>query len=104
MLFVIDTNYLIHALDFVMKLHGYLPSGLLIPYMVLQELDGLKNSQKEARRAIDFLYRNESIRIQKLDESLSHPIHPDDQILDCCMYAVQYLSPVVYFLCNGSII
>jgi predicted ribonuclease YlaK len=104
MLFVIDTNYLIHALDFIMKLHELHPCGLLIPYAVVQELDGLKISKKEARRAIDFLYRNDKIRIQKLDESVSHPIHPDDQILDCCLFAIQRISHAVYFMCNGNTI
>ncbi len=99
-----DTNYLIHSLDFVIQLHALLPNDYLlyIPLTVIQELDGLKNSNSQARRAIDYLYHStHQLRIQRIDEVLDRYILNDDQILDCCLYTIRHLSPTVFFLCNG---
>ena len=61
-LYVIDTNILIHAPEAILNFED---NEVVIPMVVLEELDGLKNSEKEkgrnAREAIRCL---ESLRAQ----------------------------------------
>ncbi|KAG9292192.1 hypothetical protein G9A89_023912 [Geosiphon pyriformis] len=113
---VVDTNFLISHLSFVKTLvYEYAKAYQLIvivPWIVLQELDGLKTSQRKsdlpgtgplnqfpqqvnlstlAKTAIAFLHncfmsKQEGVRGQKLDEKLEKSECNDDKILDCCRY------------------
>jgi rRNA-processing protein FCF1 len=103
---VIDTNYLIHSLEYVKELHLLLPAEviLFLPLMVIQELDGLKSKHLEARKAIDYIHQSmdQKIRIQRMDEIVRPLIENDDRILDSCLYVMQKLTPSVFFLCNDK--
>ncbi len=77
---------------------------MLIPWIVTQELDGLKSSSNSysnggtdanvsylARQAINFIYQrllanDGSLRGQKLTEAIDPKSVGDDAILDCCRY------------------
>lgn len=117
---VFDTNVLITHLNFVRRLidtHGTeasrWPSAsqngrqkalitFLIPWIVVQELDGLKSHNRggsevnlgdKARAAIKYLedelvkpLESRRIRAQKLTEHIENQQSNDDNILDCCRY------------------
>lgn len=108
---ILDTNFLISNLSLVTDLakvadtYGFV---IVVPWVVLQELDSLKLNHKKtnvtadgqkmsvavlARKATDWIYRalaNLDRRVvgQKLTENCSprSDLHGDDGILDCCMY------------------
>lgn len=108
---VLDTNFLISNLTIVMKLktlarkYGYV---IVVPWVVIQELDGLKSIHRKtdtmddgfqlsvatlARKATDWIFsalakRDPRVVGQKMTEICSSTpnLHGDDGILDCCMY------------------
>ncbi|KAH8243292.1 hypothetical protein KR032_006378, partial [Drosophila birchii] len=100
--FVLDTNILMHNIKFVDALTeviipGTAGSMLYIPYVVIKELDKLKNSSENkrdqfARQAIRYLNSkfDESLQIQAQSalEEAEHLIDvdsPDDSIINCCL-------------------
>ncbi|KAJ1781632.1 hypothetical protein LPJ59_007005, partial [Coemansia sp. RSA 2399] len=117
---VIDTNFFIDHLLLISKLadvaaiHGIL---IVVPWIVLQELDGLKTSSKiprpqeglDSSEKVGALARNSSrflereierndspFRFQKRSEYLQHEQINDDKILDCCLYiSEKHQLPVV---------
>ncbi|CAG8554548.1 9420_t:CDS:2 [Acaulospora morrowiae] len=117
---VVDTNFLISHLAFLKTLiQEYAKKNrllIIIPWIVLQELDGLKSRpsksydfsngvqpdlQKLAQNAIYFLHnclvdKVDGIRGQKLDEKMEKHEHNDDKILDCCRYfRAKTLNPII---------
>jgi predicted ribonuclease YlaK len=100
---VLDTNILLSHLDFLMELKDCAIKGvgrpvLVIPWTVMQELDGLKNQDgigDRARRAIQFLHscflsNHPRVRGQTMEEvntELSNMAieNNDDRILHCCL-------------------
>ncbi|CAG8445622.1 3683_t:CDS:2 [Ambispora leptoticha] len=105
---VVDTNFLLSHLAFVKSLiyeHAKLNNlVIIVPWIVLQELDGLKGCPKKqhnnnsqpalstlAQTAINFLHNcllngQEGVRGQRLDENVDKAEKNDDKILDCCRY------------------
>ncbi|KAI7897812.1 PIN domain-containing protein [Cokeromyces recurvatus] len=103
---VLDTNFLISKLgylDAVLDLANKHPYSLLVilPWIVIKELDGLKNGRKDvalssrnAMRFIELRLRDKQISLkgQKKNEILDTTLlknsraKGDDLILDCCMY------------------
>ncbi|KAJ2126027.1 hypothetical protein IW147_000499 [Coemansia sp. RSA 720] len=108
---VIDTNYFIDHLSLIRGLaeqaleHGLV---LVVPWVVLQELDGLKASFRVAggggnsptdvgtlaRSATRFLdeelgREGSALRCQKRSEYLINEVENDDKILDCCLYFME---------------
>nr|ODN88277.1 hypothetical protein L203_02886 [Cryptococcus depauperatus CBS 7841] len=113
---VLDTNVLIKHLNLVRTLHAVLaaiqPPGLLllVPFKVIQEIDGLQSSSKLphpdspvdvgrlARVANSWLLETHrerrqggpcAVRCQSLAERYDHNViggKGDDEILDCCLY------------------
>lgn len=94
---VVDTNCLLRSTHLEELLKFVV---LVIPFVVIQELDGLKLSKDQdiallARKAINFLYsnlqkKNPNMRGQTLEEiekSASFACrNNDDKILNCCIY------------------
>ncbi|OWZ62830.1 hypothetical protein AYX15_05081 [Cryptococcus neoformans] len=122
----LDTNILINYLNTVRTLHTLLSASvdrlgllILIPIKVIQEIDGLKHSQKLpypdspvdigrlARLANAWLLETHrirregglsAVRCQSLKERYDHSMiggKGDDDILDCCMYFDQHGARVV---------
>ncbi|KAL1914898.1 uncharacterized protein VTP21DRAFT_7814 [Calcarisporiella thermophila] len=109
-LVIIDTNFCLTHLGF---LHGLVyrsaPSNgvvVIVPWIVIQELDGLKSRSSKSQireiaiRANDFLWKalgskrdQSSLRGQKLNERLrefgNKNKSNDDEILNCCRYFQQ---------------
>ncbi|KAJ2618923.1 hypothetical protein GGI26_006239 [Coemansia sp. RSA 1358] len=107
---VIDTNYFIDYLPIIRGLVGVASEhhlAVVVPWVVIQELDGLKNSNKsyypselssvstnvsaKARDSTRFLENeldrpNSALRCQKRSEYLQQELVNDDKILDCCLY------------------
>nr|CAG8441855.1 7658_t:CDS:2 [Entrophospora candida] len=114
---VIDTNFLLSHLSFIKTLiyeHAKINNFLIIiPWIVLEELDGLKNAPGSlvshsiattssqspydnqanvktlAKTAITFLHnclsqKLDGLRGQKIYEKLENAKNNDDKILDCC--------------------
>ncbi|RIA80601.1 PIN domain-containing protein [Glomus cerebriforme] len=121
---VVDTNFLISHLAFLKTLifehakkHKLL---IIIPWIVLQELDGLKSalwkdksssSQHEvgnlAQTAIKFLHnclinKEEGLRGQKIDERIETAENNDDKILDCCRYFQMVSQYPIILLSNDK--
>ncbi|RHZ58182.1 hypothetical protein Glove_375g14 [Diversispora epigaea] len=123
---VVDTNFLISHLAFLKKIimeHAKESKlFVIIPWIVLQELDGLKsrpskiydspknsqpNLQKLAENAIYFLHsclidKLNGIRGQRLDEKLEKHDSNDDKILDCCRYFHKTTSSPIILLSNDK--
>ena len=107
---VIDTNYLIHRLIFLIKLVEILPEGVkvCIPRVVLSELDGLKNrpsTQDKARAASNFILECLSINsshiiVQRAEDILALQATSDDEILDYCKFLKANETPNVFILSN----
>lgn len=122
----LDTNILINYLNTVRTLHTLLSASvdrlrllILIPIKVIQEIDGLKHSQKLpypdspvdigrlARLANTWLLETNrikregglsAVRCQSLKERYDRSMiggKGDDDILDCCMYFDQHGAKVV---------
>ncbi|CAG8446985.1 5595_t:CDS:2 [Ambispora gerdemannii] len=124
---VVDTNFLLSHLAFVKsliyehaKLHNLV---IIIPWIVLQELDGLKGGSKKipknpkdgsqpalstlAQTAINFLHNcllngQEGVRGQKLDEKVDEAEKNDDKILNCCRYFKLETGSLVTLLSNDK--
>ncbi|KAJ2523816.1 hypothetical protein GGI11_001240, partial [Coemansia sp. RSA 2049] len=119
-LVVIDTNFFIDHLPLISKLADLAGiNGVLIvvPWVVIQELDGLKMSSKSsgsqewldssdsvgavARSSSRFLesvleQNNSPFVFQKRSEYLQYEEVNDDKILDCCLYfCKEFGLPVV---------
>lgn len=117
LLLIIDTNFAISHLSILKdlaKLHERYGHILVVPWAVIRELDGLKNSGKieyrnrpgaittgdcgldqtlgqRARLANTWIFeqlgdRSQSLFGQKVSERLSESKGGDDAILDCCRY------------------
>ena len=107
---VIDTNYLIHRLRFLIELVEILPESvkICIPRVVLSELDGLKNrhsTQDKARAASNFILEclsNHSLHIivQRAEDILALQATSDDEILDYCKCLKANETPNVFILSN----
>lgn len=134
---VLDTNFLISNLNLVNHLrdvanqYGFM---LIIPWVVIQELDGLKTLNRKtstsegdgykvpiallARQATDWIFSalaesDPRVVGQKLTEVCKQnqtDLHGDDGILDCCMYfqKERHLLTVILSndrnLCNKALI
>ncbi|KAF9980519.1 hypothetical protein BGZ75_008342 [Mortierella antarctica] len=119
---ILDTNVLISHLNFLQTLietHGTVASSrrsrsstgnngphiaFVVPWIVIQELDGLKGSRgraggnevdltEKARRAIRYVQdelekpeETRKLRGQKISECIEKQSKNDDYILDCCRY------------------
>lgn len=122
---ILDTNFLISNLNLVVELAGVADTYgfiLVIPWVVLQELDGLKLNHKKtqtdargrtssvaslARKANEWIYRalaklDKRVVGQKLSEMCSptSDLHGDDGILDCCMYFRKKMQLLTVILSN----
>ncbi|AAS54752.1 AGR262Wp [Eremothecium gossypii ATCC 10895] len=123
---VVDTNYVLSHLDILEELRVLAPKysyRIVVPKTVLQELDGLKNSNKVdgdysscqrkepvsvlARRANNWLYSNLAnldsyLIVQKMREKLDLNSAKDDAILDCCLYYGEVHKYFVVLLSNDK--
>ncbi|CAG8496891.1 95_t:CDS:2 [Funneliformis mosseae] len=121
---VVDTNFLISHLAFLKTLiyvHAKKYKFLIIvPWIVLQELDGLKSSRWKnetsssqhevgnlAQTAIKFLHnclvdKEEGLRGQKIDEKVEFNENNDDKILDCCRYFQMTTQRPIILLSNDK--
>ncbi|KAL9542970.1 hypothetical protein MBANPS3_008334 [Mucor bainieri] len=117
---VLDTNFLLSKLGFldtVLDLASENPGSLLVllPWVVIRELDGLKQGNpdisagaRKAMRFIELRLRDKivSLRGQKMHEVWSKDmlknqnVKGDDRILDCCMYFQQVTHKRVTLLSN----
>lgn len=90
---VIDTNFLIDNLKLVDQLANLAPSYnfiIIIPWIVIQELDSLKlkpATRTQSQRATDWIFKAlqlhpNTIHAQKITETS----HADDGILECCRW------------------
>ncbi|KAJ2450947.1 hypothetical protein EV183_003943 [Coemansia sp. RSA 2336] len=107
---VIDTNYFIDNLPIIRALAARaLEFGIVVvvPWIVIQELDGLKTSNRInsgsgslvdigtlARKATRFLEdelgsQGSALRCQKRSEYVLKEAENDDKILDCCLYFME---------------
>ncbi|GET01888.1 transcriptional protein SWT1-like [Rhizophagus clarus] len=92
---------------------------IIIPWIVLQELDGLKSAWKNkpsssqhevgnlAQTAIKFLHscfinKEEGLRGQKIDERIEMTENNDDKILDCCRYFQMVSQCPIVLLSNDK--
>eukprot|EP00842_Homolaphlyctis_polyrhiza_P006813 jgi/Hompol1/720/HPOL_005426-RA len=129
---VIDTNVLIANLGLLSSLLLSLPSDmfLLVPHVVVNELDGLKasttresNGRDEAgrpihqslrecaRKANQFLFTNLSLHPNRIRGQSKHDVRPnvplealsnDDQILELCLFYDEYVTRDVVLLSNDK--
>lgn len=104
---VVDTNFIISHLNIIDKLASrwqYYGSmyQIVIPKQVIKELDGLKDSTKDAqegqlslsqlsRRAIDWCYSHfqqlsPMVRGQRMSETIDNATTKDESILDCALF------------------
>ncbi|GMM33722.1 mRNA-processing endoribonuclease [Saccharomycopsis crataegensis] len=105
---VVDTNFFISNLNIVNNLNLLAVRyhyQLIVPEMVIQELDGLKEGKRISRgprgeeikigtlaqRANTWLYnqfaaRSSTIRGQTRHEKIDRSLRKDNAIFDCCMY------------------
>ncbi|GAN10452.1 hypothetical protein MAM1_0356d09993 [Mucor ambiguus] len=117
---VLDTNFLLSKLGFldtVLDLASENPGSLLVllPWVVIRELDGLKQGNpdisagaRKAMRFIELRLRDKiiSLRGQKMNEVCNkdmlknQDVKGDDRILDCCMYFQQVTHKRVTLLSN----
>ncbi|KAI5970772.1 hypothetical protein CANMA_000191 [Candida margitis] len=120
---IIDTNFCIShltILDELARLANDFGIKIIIPVYVIQELDGLKNSNKLenddssnesvknfARWANDWIYNqlaNSSgvVKGQKLSQRINKDLTKDDAILDCCLYFQEYYSQHLIVLLSND--
>ena len=111
---VLDTNVLLGHLNFITELRDSVVSGLqptlVLPWVVIQELDGLKENEmvgRQAHKAVKFIHAcvadgHPRVRVQRSDEERSGKELRiecnDDRILECCLY----FQTVVFGERNGS--
>ncbi|CDK27465.1 unnamed protein product [Kuraishia capsulata CBS 1993] len=128
---VVDTNFVLSNLSIIVDLRSLSASyktayRIIIPSTVIQELDGLKSSQKHqtfvgpdgaskdkplgtlARWAIDWIYlnfqRSDPVVLgQKLHQKIDPMLVKDDAILDCCLYfQKKYTDSLVVLMSNDK--
>ncbi|XP_051952473.1 transcriptional protein SWT1-like isoform X2 [Xyrauchen texanus] len=124
LLIVLDTNVLLSHLDFVKKIrsHGLGALGfptLLIPWVVLQELDSLKSGrlsskvEDKARPAVHYIYcclKNQEPRLmgqsmQLASQAVCEPgvVNNDDRVLQCCLqYQAMYPEGALVLCTNDK--
>lgn len=130
--FVADTNFIIshlNTLEGLRQLNNSFHHQIVIPTMVIRELDGLKNSNKQvsrfilsddrvekeeeqvigllARWANNWIYKNlanvnSGVIGQQLRQRLDFNSIKDDAILDCCLYFREKLGCFVILLSNDK--
>lgn len=106
---IVDTNFILSHLNILndlKKIGSTYSLVIVVPIMLIQELDGLKESTRSseglsgksvghlARWANDWIYeamadRNSIVKGQKLHEKLNKTAVKDDAILDCGLYLKQ---------------
>lgn len=126
-LLVIDTNFILRHLDILKALRPlgkYFHHEILIPTVVIHELDGLKKSNDVisigigeceknyqigilARWSNDWIYESlsdpdSSVAGQKLSQRLDYDVRQDDAILDCCLYFKEKMKRFVILLSNDK--
>lgn len=125
---VLDTNFLIShlpLLEEVQELHPQYGHTIVVPWIVIQELDGLKESKKIstytigyekvqrssvshlARRATNWIYKqlaanSTAVVGQKLTEINDLNLNGDDAILDCCRYFQERRNALTVILSNDK--
>ncbi|EDO17444.1 hypothetical protein Kpol_1037p41 [Vanderwaltozyma polyspora DSM 70294] len=126
-IFVTDTNFIISHLSTLERLRQLAPNlhhQIIIPNTVIKELDGLKNSDREAswssngenyvhsigmlaRWANDWIYKNlanqdSGVMGQKLKQRIDPTCTKDDAILDCCLFFKDEQNCFVILLSNDK--
>ncbi|XP_041134440.1 transcriptional protein SWT1 isoform X2 [Polyodon spathula] len=123
LLIVLDTNILLSHLEFVrtIKAHGLPGIGfpaIIIPWVVLQELDSLKNGKlsmhvvKKAIPAVNFIYtclKNQDPQLwgQSMQQA-SQSIYGlsgennDDRVLQCCLQYQSLYPNLTIILCTND--
>ncbi|XP_047674070.1 transcriptional protein SWT1 isoform X2 [Tachysurus fulvidraco] len=120
---VLDTNILLSHLDFVRRIrsHGLGALGfptLLVPWVVLQELDSLKsgklskNVENKARPAVDYIYtslKNQEPRLwgqsmQQMSQASCglESVNNDDRVLQCCLQYKALYPDGAIMLCSND--
>jgi len=121
---IVDTNILLYKQKFLSDLFQFprdFKVAIVIPWIVIQELDGLKNSTKVmdnnislsklARSALSLILKytideNSNLIGQKFNEVLNvgNPMFSknDDKILDCCLFFRQTYLKDVFLLSNDK--
>ncbi|XP_074858343.1 transcriptional protein SWT1 [Carettochelys insculpta] len=123
LLIVIDTNIMISHLQFVMMLKtGDIPGigrlALIIPWVVLQELDNLKTGKvlqhvrHKAVPAVDFIYtclKNQDSKLWGQSMQLASQKmyglsdeNNDDRVLQCCLQYQSLFPQAVVILCTDD--
>ncbi|XP_053087665.1 transcriptional protein SWT1 isoform X1 [Pangasianodon hypophthalmus] len=123
LLVVLDTNVLLSHLDFVKRIrsHGLGALGfptLLVPWVVLQELDSLKsgklskNVESKARPAVDYIYtslKNQEPRLwgqsmQQMSQAACglNSVNNDDRVLQCCLQYKALYPEGTIMLCTND--
>ncbi|XP_053366925.1 transcriptional protein SWT1 [Clarias gariepinus] len=124
LLIVLDTNVLLSHLDFVKKIrsHGLGALGfptLLVPWVVLQELDSLKsgklskNVERKAQPAVNYIYtclKDQEPRLwgqsmQQVSQAACglDTMNNDDRVLQCCLqYKALYPEGSVVLCTNDK--
>lgn len=123
LLIVLDTNVLLSHLEFVKKIrsHGFGGLGLptlLIPWVVLQELDYLKSGklsskvEDKARPAVHYIYsclKNQEPRLMGQSMQLASQadcgpgvVNNDDRVLQCCLQYQALYPEGALVLCTND--
>ncbi|KAK3506809.1 hypothetical protein QTP70_028374 [Hemibagrus guttatus] len=124
LLIVLDTNVLLSHLDFVKRIisHGLGALGfptLLVPWVVLQELDSLKsgklskNVENKARPAVNYIYTSLKNQVpclwgqsmQQVSQASCglNSVNNDDRVLQCCLqYKALYPEGTVMLCTNDK--
>lgn len=123
LLIVLDTNVLLSHLEFVKKIRSHGLSGLgfptlLIPWVVLQELDYLKSGklsskvEDKARPAVHYIYsclKNQEPRLmgqsmQQASQAACGPgaVNNDDRVLECCLQYQALYPEGALVLCTND--
>ncbi|XP_067846598.1 transcriptional protein SWT1 isoform X2 [Heptranchias perlo] len=122
-LLVLDTNIFISHLNFIMNLKDHGVSGvgfpiIVIPWVVLQELDSLKNGKlsggvnRKAIPAVQFVYscfksRHPHVWGQSMQQAAQkfcglREENNDDRVLQCCMQYQQLYPCADVLLCSDD--
>lgn len=119
---IVDTNFILSHLNILndlKKIGSAYGLVIVVPIMLIQELDGLKLSTRSseglsgksvghlARWAIDWIYesmadRNSIVKGQKLHEKVNKTAVKDDAILDCGLYFQQTYSNTLQVLLSND--
>ncbi|CAM4689827.1 unnamed protein product [Leuciscus chuanchicus] len=123
LLIVLDTNVLLSHLEFVKKIRSHGLSGLgfptlLIPWVVLQELDYLKSGklsskvEYKAKPAVHYIYsclKNQEPRLigqsmQQASQAACGPgvVNNDDRVLECCLQYQALYPEGALVLCTND--